>query len=135
MKEVFITHAKRDQIFTRRSRYYTLFIWNKVICLSHITHKNKRLKQWYFFFLNKYRNLDWELGDSYPGLKLKDLILGIYEKASMRKMWWLVRHSAGMLSMKADELAKVNNLILFKRIDFNFYLNWNFIKGCLVTNC
>ena len=72
------------------------------------------------FFL-KNRNLDWDLGASYPGLKLTDLILGIYEKASMRKMWWLVRHSAGMLSMKADELAKVNfirRLVVFKSFYF-----------------
>jgi hypothetical protein len=46
-------------------------------------------------------------GQQFPGLKLKDLIVEIYEKASIRKMWWLVRHSAGMLGLKSDELAKV----------------------------
>lgn len=53
------------------------------------------------------RSLDWTAGALFPGMKLRDLIVRIYEKASIRKMWWLVRHSAGMLSMNPEELGKV----------------------------
>jgi len=59
------------------------------------------------------------MGPYFPGLKLKDLIMDVYEKASIRKIWWLVRHSAGMLGMKSDQLAKVNILIFIV-----FLLTW-----------
>lgn len=57
-------------------------------------------------FANR-NNLDWNVTSCFPGAKLRDLIANVYEKASIRKMWWLVRHSAGMLGLKSDELAKV----------------------------
>lgn len=38
---------------------------------------------------------------------MKNLIEKLYEKASIRKLWWLIRHSAGMLGLKIDESAKV----------------------------
>jgi hypothetical protein len=57
--------------------------------------------------MNAKRNLEWDMGSCFPGLKLKDLIMDVYEKANIRKIWWLVRHSAGMLGMKSDQLAKV----------------------------
>lgn len=64
--------------------------------------------------LSKYilncRGLEWDIGLHFPNLKLKDLIVDVYEKASLKKMWWLVRHSAGLLGMKSDDLAKVNKI-------------------------
>lgn len=58
------------------------------------------------------RDLDWEITsvNYWNGTKLRDLILNVYEKSSIRKMWWLVRHSAGMLGMTSDELAKVSKM-------------------------
>ena len=32
--------------------------------------------------------------------------MNLYEKASSRKLWWLVRHTAGMLEMRTEELEK-----------------------------
>lgn len=51
------------------------------------------------------------VGPLFPGERLRDLITHVYEKASVRKMWWLVRHSAGMLGLKLEELAKVGSLV------------------------
>ncbi len=36
---------------------------------------------------------------------MRDLIADLYQKASKKKIWWLVRHTAGMLGMKGDQLA------------------------------
>lgn len=57
-------------------------------------------------YLLEIEGLEWDIGLHFPNLKLKDLIVDVYEKASLKKMWWLVRHSAGLLGMKSDDLAK-----------------------------
>ncbi|CAF0780748.1 unnamed protein product [Brachionus calyciflorus] len=61
-------------------------------------------------YLYETKNLDWEIPaihkNFFQGSRLRDLIGNVYEKASIRKMWWLVRHSAGMLDLTSDELPK-----------------------------
>nr|CAI5842293.1 unnamed protein product [Callosobruchus analis] len=37
---------------------------------------------------------------------VKDLLKGLYEKACQQKMWGLVRHTAGMLGKRVEDLAK-----------------------------
>nr|XP_023025645.1 probable phosphorylase b kinase regulatory subunit alpha [Leptinotarsa decemlineata] len=37
---------------------------------------------------------------------VKDLLKGLYAKACLQKMWGLVRHSAGMLGKRVEDLAK-----------------------------
>ena len=69
--------------------------------------------QIYVFIIIIKRSIDWIVGPLFPGQKLKDLIADVYEKASTRKMWWLVRHSAGMLGLKTEELAKVGHFLTF----------------------
>ena len=58
-------------------------------------------------YLYEIKDLDWDVSSHFPGMKLRDLISNVYEKASIRKIWWLVRHSAGMLGLYSDELSKV----------------------------
>jgi phosphorylase kinase alpha/beta subunit len=58
-------------------------------------------------YLYEIKGLEWDVSKYFPNSKLKDLIVGVYDKASIRKMWWLVRHSAGMLGLRSEELAKV----------------------------
>ena len=60
-------------------------------------------------YLYETKGLEWEITTHFPGSKLKDLIAEAYEKASKCKIWWLVRHSAGMLGMRFDELAQVKD--------------------------
>lgn len=85
-----------------------------------------------FKIIQKNRGLEWDISSHFPNSKLKDLILDVYEKASLKKMWWLVRHSAGMLGMKSDELAKV----ILKRFLLNqFNKNYPLFKGCVNFNC
>jgi len=63
----------------------------------------------------KLRGLDWSVESHFPGLKLKNLVEKLYEKASIQKIWWLVRHTGGMLALNPDETSKVN-LFLFMLI-------------------
>lgn len=58
-------------------------------------------------YLFETKGVNWVItGKNFTGSVLKDLILDLFEKASRRKIWWLVRHSAGMLDMRHDELAQ-----------------------------
>jgi phosphorylase kinase alpha/beta subunit len=66
-------------------------------------------------YLYETKTLDWSLGNIYPGETLKNLIMRVYEKACMRKMWWLVRHSSGMINMKSDELSKAVLCIIVRQ--------------------
>jgi phosphorylase kinase alpha/beta subunit len=51
-----------------------------------------------------------ELGVS---VTVKDLLKGLYDKACQQKMWGLVRHTAGMLGKRVEDLAKaVTDLIV-----------------------
>jgi len=44
---------------------------------------------------------------------VKDLLKGLYDKACQQKLWGLVRHSAGMLGKRVEDLAKaVTDLIV-----------------------
>lgn len=58
---------------------------------------------------------------------VKDLLKVLYEKACQQKLWGLVRHTAGMLGKRVEDLAKavtdllvrqkqVIYLLLFQRI-------------------
>jgi hypothetical protein len=52
---------------------------------------------------------------------VRNLIVQLHEKASQKKSWWLVRHTAGMLEMRHSDLAKVSNFCLkYKYISDRF---------------
>ncbi|KAJ8912271.1 hypothetical protein NQ315_008318 [Exocentrus adspersus] len=47
---------------------------------------------------------------------VKDLLKGLYEKACQQKMWGLVRHTAGMLGKRVEDLAKsVTDLLVHQK--------------------
>jgi hypothetical protein len=59
----------------------------------------------------------------------------VYEKASLKKTWWLVRHAAGMLEMKSDEIAKVIKSFSINNLKSN-YIQFNLnLLGCFNFNC
>jgi len=44
---------------------------------------------------------------------VRDLLKGLYQKACEHKLWGLVRHTAGMLGKRAEDLAKsVTDLVV-----------------------
>lgn len=44
---------------------------------------------------------------------MRDLLKNLYEKACQQKMWGLVRHTAGVLGKRAEDLAKsVTDLVV-----------------------
>ena len=61
-----------------------------------------------------------------------DLVKELYDKACQAKKWWLVRHSAGMLAKRVEDLARVRTYFellsvetrissqIFYGIDFNW---------------
>lgn len=47
--------------------------------------------------------------------KVSDLLSELYEKAGHHKQWWLVRHTAGMLRKKVEDLAKAATDIIVRQ--------------------
>lgn len=46
---------------------------------------------------------------------MKDLLKSLYEKACQQKMWGIVRHSAGMLGKRVEDLAKAVTDLLVRQ--------------------
>lgn len=46
---------------------------------------------------------------------VKDLLKGLYEKACQQKLWGLVRHTAGMLGKRVEDLAKAVTDLLVRQ--------------------
>ncbi|XP_051160573.1 probable phosphorylase b kinase regulatory subunit alpha isoform X3 [Leptopilina boulardi] len=46
---------------------------------------------------------------------VKDLLKGLYEKACQQKMWGIVRHTAGMLGKRVEDLAKAVTDLLVRQ--------------------
>ncbi|XP_043267973.1 probable phosphorylase b kinase regulatory subunit alpha isoform X1 [Venturia canescens] len=54
------------------------------------------------------------LEEGHPVL-IKDLLKGLYEKACQQKMWGIVRHTAGMLGKRVEDLAKAVTDLLVRQ--------------------
>lgn len=65
---------------------------------------------------------------------VKDLLKGLYEKACQQKLWGLVRHSAGMLGKRVEDLAKAVTDLLVRqkqvRLRFFFYVFYSSVSQC-----
>ncbi|ODN06538.1 putative phosphorylase b kinase regulatory subunit alpha [Orchesella cincta] len=61
--------------------------------------------------------LDYPTGvdDNNEEVKVKDLLKGLYDKACQQKLWGLVRHSAGMLGKRVEDLAKAVTDLLVRQ--------------------
>lgn len=46
---------------------------------------------------------------------VRDLLKGLYEKACQQKLWGLVRHTAGMLGKRVEDLAKAVTDLLVRQ--------------------
>lgn len=46
---------------------------------------------------------------------VRDLLKGLYEKACQQKLWGLVRHTAGMLGKRVEDLAKAMTDLLVRQ--------------------
>lgn len=47
--------------------------------------------------------------------KVKNLLSELYDKAGHLKQWWLVRHTAGMLGKKVEDLANAATDIIVRQ--------------------
>lgn len=50
---------------------------------------------------------------------VRDLLKGLYEKACQQKLWGLVRHTAGMLGKRVEDLAKAVTDLLVRQKQVN----------------
>lgn len=53
--------------------------------------------------------------DSGRIVTVRDLLKGLYEKACQQKLWGLVRHTAGMLGKRVEDLAKAVTDLLVRQ--------------------
>jgi phosphorylase kinase alpha/beta subunit len=53
---------------------------------------------------------------------VRDLLKGLYEKACQQKLWGLVRHTAGMLGKRVEDLAKAVTDLLVRQKQVNSVL-------------
>ena len=67
-----------------------------------------------FFSDSRGPNWDTEM-EGRPGCTVKDLLSELYDKAGQVKQWWLVRHTAGMLRKRVEDLAKAVTDILVRQ--------------------
>lgn len=54
------------------------------------------------------------------------LLKGLYEKACQQKLWGLVRHTAGMLGKRVEDLAKAITDLLVRQKQVKMYKTLNF---------
>lgn len=52
------------------------------------------------------------------------LLKGLYEKACQQKLWGLVRHTAGMLGKRVEDLAKAVTDLLVRQKQVRFVFLW-----------
>ena len=58
-------------------------------------------------------------------MTVKDLLKVLYEKACQQKLWGLVRHTAGMLGKRVEDLAKaVTDLLVRQKQVIAFITNY-----------
>lgn len=51
---------------------------------------------------------------------VRTLLKGLYEKACQQKLWGLVRHTAGMLGKRVEDLSKAITDLLVRQKQVNF---------------
>ncbi|XP_060070242.1 probable phosphorylase b kinase regulatory subunit alpha [Ylistrum balloti] len=56
-------------------------------------------------FLYTEKGLDWDTEVGGKTCSVRELLVELYEKAGHWKQWWLVRHTAGMLRKRVEDLA------------------------------
>ncbi|OWF44218.1 Phosphorylase b kinase regulatory subunit alpha, liver isoform [Mizuhopecten yessoensis] len=56
-------------------------------------------------FLYTEKGLDWDTEVGGKTCSVRELLVELYEKAGHWKQWWLVRHTAGMLKKRVEDLA------------------------------
>jgi len=71
------------------------------------------------------QTLKWPAGIVEDGqeVTVKDLLKILYVKASQQKLWGLVRHTAGMLGKRVEDLAKAVTDLLVRQKQVSHFLS------------
>ncbi|XP_013379193.1 probable phosphorylase b kinase regulatory subunit alpha [Lingula anatina] len=75
-------------------------------------HEQADIIHW--LHINKGPDWDTNIGGN-EGVTVNDLVRELYEKAGHLKQWWLVRHTAGMLCKRVEDLAKAVTDLLVRQ--------------------
>ncbi|KAK6168459.1 hypothetical protein SNE40_020988 [Patella caerulea] len=71
--------------------------------LSHTENLNEQADIIHYLFMTM--GIDWDTKLDDKQCTVKELLTELYEKAGHWKQWWLVRHTAGMLKKRVEDLA------------------------------
>jgi hypothetical protein len=67
---------------------------------------------------------------------VKDLLKVLYEKACQQKLWGLVRHTAGMLGKRVEDLAKaVTDLLVRQKQVIALLTNYTSRHTSFISTC
>ncbi|XP_068159923.1 probable phosphorylase b kinase regulatory subunit alpha isoform X8 [Drosophila tropicalis] len=107
------------KILIQRHRAETNFAETEVEELIAMLRETENLEEQgdILQFLVDTQGLDFNTGMLEEGrvVTVRDLLKGLYEKACQQKLWGLVRHTAGMLGKRVEDLAKAVTDLLVRQ--------------------
>ncbi|XP_017025359.1 probable phosphorylase b kinase regulatory subunit alpha isoform X11 [Drosophila kikkawai] len=115
----FVRQQEMPKILIQRHRADTNFAETEVEELIAMLRETENLEEQgdILQYLVDTQGLDFNTGMLEEGrvVTVRDLLKGLYEKACQQKLWGLVRHTAGMLGKRVEDLAKAVTDLLVRQ--------------------
>ncbi|XP_017113222.1 probable phosphorylase b kinase regulatory subunit alpha isoform X11 [Drosophila elegans] len=115
----FVRQQEMPKILIQRHRAETNFAETEVEELIAMLRETENLEEQgdILQYLVDTQGLDFNTGMLEEGrvVTVRDLLKGLYEKACQQKLWGLVRHTAGMLGKRVEDLAKAVTDLLVRQ--------------------
>ncbi|XP_017076970.1 probable phosphorylase b kinase regulatory subunit alpha isoform X12 [Drosophila eugracilis] len=115
----FVRQQEMPKILIQRHRAETNFADTEVEELIAMLRETENLEEQgdILQYLVDTQGLDFNTGMLEEGrvVTVRDLLKGLYEKACQQKLWGLVRHTAGMLGKRVEDLAKAVTDLLVRQ--------------------
>ncbi|XP_020802106.1 probable phosphorylase b kinase regulatory subunit alpha isoform X11 [Drosophila serrata] len=115
----FVRQQEMPKILIQRHRADTNFADTEVEELIAMLRETENLEEQgdILQYLVDTQGLDFNTGMLEEGrvVTVRDLLKGLYEKACQQKLWGLVRHTAGMLGKRVEDLAKAVTDLLVRQ--------------------
>ncbi|KAL4230406.1 Phosphorylase b kinase regulatory subunit alpha [Mactra antiquata] len=96
-------HKLWQHAFTQDNNYEHVNEHELVEQLSQSENLNEQADIIHFLYVKK--GSDWDTEVDGKSCTVRELLVELYEKAGHFKQWWLVRHAAGMLRKRVEDLA------------------------------
>ncbi|KAL5012659.1 hypothetical protein ScPMuIL_011210 [Solemya velum] len=95
--------SQRKRHFQEGNHYENVNITELIEQLSQVENLQEQADIVHYLFVAKGPDWDTEVGGK--SCTVRELLVELYEKAGHWKQWWLVRHTAGMLKKRVEDLA------------------------------